>query len=393
MKRIPSFRAFLPLLLLLWSPIASGQADFRSIDRHARKAPAELQQNLPALTEYLVQPCQTDLEKVRAIYAWITQNIRYDDEAYQQDVRRINQHNADILGRRRAVCFGYATLFRDMCAIANLEAQVVSGYSKGVLTSTPDLEEADHAWNSVRIAGKWQLLDATWGSSLIDKNNEFVLQKEDEYFLSEPQRFVLSHLPNLPMWQLLDCPVTPGVFQQSPDRIEQYLSADTTCYAYADSIHHFLSLPPAQRRLWEAEGAYRFNPTTANRQHFGHSLMDFAAHRTDQADRLQTQPGQTDSLLLVQDAIIQLCERAFSLMTPYDWQKELYINTLINQAVALYQHSARVEKPAASYERALKCLSTSRELLDQLPEDSYFANYARRQYQRIRPVIEEALKR
>lgn len=369
------------------------QADFRAIDRHALRAPEELRQNLPALTAYLIEPAENDLMKVRAIYTWIIHHISYDEEAYRNGNKRINQHNLDILRRQRAVCFGYASLFRDMCSEASLAADVISGYSKGTLTARPNLEEADHAWNAVRIDGQWYLLDATWDSSLLDKANVFVQSGGETYFLPEPQNFVLSHLPNLPMWQLLEAPVSPALFEQAPDSIRHYLSSADTHYHYRDSILHFFSLEPVERRLWEAEGTYRFNPTPANRQNLGHSLMDFAGDRSERAEMLQAQPAPSDSLIDLQAEILALCRRAFGLMTPYQWQKELYINTLLNQAVSLYRQTDRVEEPAPLYGQALAHLAEGELVLRQLPAESYFARYARQQCDRIRSVIEEAMRR
>jgi hypothetical protein len=372
---------------------ARAQADFRAIDRHALRAPEELRQNLPALTAYLIEPAKNDLVKVRAIYAWIIHHISYDEEAYRNGAGRVNRHNLDILQRRRAVCFGYASLFRDMCAQAGLQAEVVSGYSKGTLTARPNLEEADHAWNAVRIDDRWYLLDATWDSSLLDKENVFVQADGETYFLPEPQMFVLNHLPNLPMWQLLGSPISPSLFEQTSDSIRHYLSSSDSHYHYQDSIRHFFSLEPAERRLWEAEGTYRFNPTEANREDLGHSLVDFAGVRSDLAEALQDRPAQADSLIGLQAEVIALCRRAFTLMTPYQWQKELYINTLLNQAVSLYQQTDRVEEPAPLYDQALAHLAEGESVLSQLPAESYFARYARRQCDRIRGVIEEAMRR
>lgn len=372
---------------------ANGQADFRAIDRHALRAPEELHQNLPALTAYLIEPAESDLMKVRAIYSWIIHHIRYDAEAYRNGNKRINQHNLDILRRRRAVCFGYASLFRDMCAQAGLPAEVISGYSKGTLTARPNLEEADHAWNAVRVDDQWYLLDATWDSSLLGKENVFVKTGGEAYFLPGPQVFVLNHLPNLPMWQLLESPITPSLFEQSPDSIRHYLSSADSSYHYPDSIRHFFSLEAAERRLWEAEGTYRFNPTQANRENLGHSLVDFAGERSDHAEALQGRPAQADSLIGLQAEVIALCRRAFTLMTPYQWQKELYVNTLLNQAVSLYQQTDRVEEPATLYDQALAHLAEGELVLSQLPAESYFTRYARQQCDRIRAVIEEARRR
>ena len=318
------------VICLCFSLNAQGQTNFRTIDRHALKAPKNIHDNLPALTNYLIKPAKNDLEKVRAIHTWIIHHISYDKEAYNNGKRRINQHIADILARKQAVCFGYAQLFQAMCKYAALKAEIISGYSKGTLTAQPDLNEADHAWNAIWVNDQWFLLDATWDSSLLDQNSLFVEGKSETYFLSPPQTFVLTHLPNLPMWQLLDCPISPQSFSQPPDSIRQYLSSVQPCYNFVDSIQQFVSLNQSERRLWDAKSTYQFNPTAANQNNLGHSLIDYASSRSDQLEALQSQPSLMDSLIRVQQEIIDLCTQAFTLMNPYDWQKELYISTLLN---------------------------------------------------------------
>ncbi|MDX1665894.1 MAG: transglutaminase domain-containing protein, partial [Saprospiraceae bacterium] len=201
------------LLLLLSIGLVEGygqeQASFDKIDRHARQAPAELTPNLAELTAYLIEPAVGDLEKVRSIYTWITHHITYDQKAVEgEKVGRINRNIQDILNRGKAICSGYANLFREMCALADMEAVVVDGYSKGTLTSRPNLKRPDHAWNAVVIDDEWRLLDATWGASVIDRNNDFVQTYRSSYFLTPPELFVLNHLPLDPRWQLLDCPIS-----------------------------------------------------------------------------------------------------------------------------------------------------------------------------------------
>lgn len=386
-------RPICQLFLILSSSFLAAQTpDFRSIDKHVRKTPVKLQTNLPQLAAYLSEPAADELEKVRSIYVWITQNIQYDETAYKNGNRRVNRNNADILRRRQAVCFGYASLFKAMCREVGLEAEVVSGYSKGTLTAKPDLEEADHAWNAVKIDNQWYLLDATWGGSLIDKNNNFLSVKGDAYFLSPPEEFVLSHLPNLPMWQLLDCPITPPIFARQPDSIRNYLAQTPACFSAPDTIRQFLSLDLPRRLIWEAERTYRFNPTLANRENLGHSLIDYAGLLSDQTEALQNEAG-LDNLIDIQEQIIDRCRRAFTMIAPYDWQQELYLNTLLNQSVALSQKADQSSDSKSLYQQAMRHIETSEVLLKELGEDKLFANYARRQCEQIKAALADRLKK
>ncbi len=57
-------------------------AIFTEIDNHALAAPESVQGSVKDLAEYLLEPAKTDLEKVRSIFRWITDNVAYDTNAY-----------------------------------------------------------------------------------------------------------------------------------------------------------------------------------------------------------------------------------------------------------------------------------------------------------------------
>ena len=56
---------------------------FAEIDKHALAAPESVEKSIPELAKYLVQPCKTDKEKVRAFFRWITDKVSYDTKRYR----------------------------------------------------------------------------------------------------------------------------------------------------------------------------------------------------------------------------------------------------------------------------------------------------------------------
>ena len=361
--------AILPLHLS-----AQAAPDYRQIDRRARRAPADLGQDLPALSAYLVDGLKKDRDKARALYTWITSHITYDREALVSGNWRINRDLADILRRGKAICFGYARLFEAMCAEVGLTSYVVSGYSKGTLTARPRLEEPDHAWNVLRLDGAWHLLDPTWGASVQDQDNEFVLSDSAFYFLTPPESFILNHLPAAPMWQLLPCPVPTQIYNRSPEQIRGWISRGDSCYQYQDSIRTWEKLPLPRRRLDLARMAHQFNPTAANARELGHAYMDFAGHLSDRADSLQTL-NLPESLLTVQDSIIAACDRArYFADSLYAWQEELCLGALLNQAVACVQlANVEPDRQETLYRKAVAYLERAKARADALPSSSFYA--------------------
>ena len=369
---------FLVYFFVCCTSIQAQQKEFREIDRHAQKVPKALHQDISGLTNYLIKPAKSELEKVRAIYSWITHNIDYDVAAYKNGNKRINKNNRDILDRRKAVCFGYATLFREMCKRANIKAALISGYSKGTLTAQPKLDRPDHAWNAVLIEQKWYVLDATWGSSLIDKTNDFVQTYKEGYFLTSPAFFIINHLPADPMWQLLDCPIPSNLFLESADSILSYTKTVEPCFSYQDSIAQFFALNYPQQRLKEAQNTHGYHPTPDNQKALGHAYMDLAGRLSDRAEQFQ-EAEQFQAMVEVQDSVINYCRKARAHAALYHWQNELFINTLINQATAKSKLADQFTEKASileQYDQILNLLKESQALLEALP-DSPFKAYAK----------------
>ena len=368
---------------------------FKVIDKHAHKAPESLRKSLSALTAYLVQPANSELERVRSIYTWITHNISYDQEALKKVGRkRINRTNLDILSRKKAICLGYSTLFRDMCLKAGIRCEVISGYSKGTLTSKPDLETPDHAWNAVEIDGEWHILDATWGSSLLNATNDFVLAFNEGYFLTSPDRFIVNHLPADPMWQLLDCPIPPQLFLAPADSILHHLEGTAPCQDFRDSIRQYMALEPKEKKLQEALNTFRYLPTKLNKKALAQVYMDLVSTLSDTAD-LQQQANELPAMIHTQERMIDYCYKAKQLAKLYNWQLELFISTLINQATARAKQIETIEDRAIileQYQQVLTDLEASAALIEELPASS-FKNYAKEATVSYLDIINHNLKR
>ena len=349
---------FAGLLLFLWvfhfSPLVA--QSYRGIDRHARKAPVSLNQNLKKLTQYLAEPYDSDLKKVRSFYSWIIHRIEYDKSANKKGIRRINRSNQDILRRGKAICLGYANLFREMCTLQQIPCEVIVGYPKQ--NGQADLSSADHAWSAVLIAGQWYLLDLTWAKANKKQN------KED--FLSSPEAFIQSHLPLQPMWQLLPCPLPRAVFQKEAIYIESYLNSQDSCYNYLDSIRQWRSLPLADQKLQAALEAYEYHPVEENKQELGHAYMDYVFDLENRAAIL----AQTDSLTTLMELqleIIHYVEKAQQYTQLYPNQLENLAYTHLNHAVALSRQFSAVQEEESLLTNMEEHLLKAQQILEELP--------------------------
>ncbi len=197
------------------SQIGGGDYDYRAIDQHALNAPTDLRQRPAQLAQYLIKPARHQREKARAIFRWITANIDYDAYNYFRGGSSPNS-TQDVLGSGKAVCDGYANLFKQLADHAGLETVMISGLTKGFSYLTRGrLGAVDHAWNAVKIDGQWQLLDSTWGAGhLNNKTKRFVQNFKPYYFLTPASSFIFDHFPDDKRWQLLPRPKSKSEFEQ-----------------------------------------------------------------------------------------------------------------------------------------------------------------------------------
>ncbi|MEQ8704330.1 MAG: transglutaminase domain-containing protein [Phaeodactylibacter sp.] len=348
-------------------------AQYATVDRYARQAPDSLSQNLPALAAYLSAPAQSETETARAIYTWVTGYLQYDHQAERQD-KRINQNLRDILIRRKGLCMDYALLYQAICRYAGLQCEKIDGYAAPRLMEGRQMpEKADHSWNAVRINGQWQLLDATWN----EVQDEAHLLYGTSYFFTPPEVFVLTHLPEQPMWQLLPCPVSTEAFAGSHTLLYQQAAQQDSCWSPTDSIAATLRLPPADRRVAMARQSHHFHPTPYTQRQWSAALFDRAVALDEQTESLPY-PDSAGSIVQLRQQALADCQQALPLTEPQNWQRELYAQLLMNQAIARYQlpggHPLSNDADAT-----VDLLQTAREQLLLLPENGYFRKYAMRQ--------------
>jgi hypothetical protein len=211
----PAIRAA-SLILLLWNPahlLAADANPYRAVDENALRATKTAEQSVSSLAEYLCKPAKNDREKARAVYRWITDRVCYDYQSFL--LKKPGDNSPDgVLKTRQGVCEGYARLYQALCQSAGVETALVTGRVKP-LAFLADAQLAGHAWNAVKLDGQWQLVDATWGAGGI-KDNQFVKNFKDYFFLVAPDQLIFTHWPADAKWQLLPEPLKEKDFDQQP---------------------------------------------------------------------------------------------------------------------------------------------------------------------------------
>jgi transglutaminase/protease-like cytokinesis protein 3 len=235
-----------PLFLVAQSP----RANFFHIDSKVTDIPV----NSPdSLARQLTARYKTDLEKVRAIFKWITENIAYnvnparnirkrssssyllDDPKDTTALKPLSERVAiDVLERRLAFCDGYARLFKTLCEYAGIKSEVITGYASGGIGRRRFKFSSNHRWNAVYIDSSWHLLDVTWASGYVTfHSDEFVKHFNESYFLTPAKEFIRDHYPEDLRWTLLPDPPNAGEYHHSPYRMNAYITKQITSYAPA----------------------------------------------------------------------------------------------------------------------------------------------------------------
>jgi hypothetical protein len=197
------FFVLLSAEILLPIPLNAANTKFQNIDRYARFTPEEFEKSVEILARYLMDGAENDVEKVRAFYVWIADNISYDTKSYFRR-QYPNQSPQAVLNRRTAICQGYANLFKRFCDIANFPCIIISGFSRGYGTNPAIIPEEDnHVWNAVQVDDQWHLIDVTWGSGYIDEKRKFVKRFSGFYFFPDPAELIFTHFPSNHNYQLL----------------------------------------------------------------------------------------------------------------------------------------------------------------------------------------------
>jgi transglutaminase/protease-like cytokinesis protein 3 len=144
--------------------------------------------------EELAQDLATETEKCRAIFRWIAQNVRYD---YDTRNNREGQDPEVVYKHRKAVCAGYSNLFKAMCSDVKIDCRYVTGFAGG---ATGD----DHAWNIVKLDGKWYIMDVTWaaGNIINPITGKYKgASYNEQYWMADLKAFKKDHQSEDPDWQ------------------------------------------------------------------------------------------------------------------------------------------------------------------------------------------------
>ncbi len=233
-----------------------------------------------ALASALCLDQHGEKEKANAIYNWVTHNISYDVQ-FLTKPKHYDDKVAHALKTKKAICEGYSELFTELCRGAGLKAVNIEGYAKDWIFDNGDqMYIPRHEWNAVRINGKWQLVDATWGAGglyqkrswlrkVLDKifrhnkigakSLKFRPKYDPQYFMQDPETFRLKHIPSDPLWQLTDSAMPLSVFEAGDSATRKFNELYSKPRQSDPRLDKIAELDEKQKLFEFADRAYAYN--------------------------------------------------------------------------------------------------------------------------------------
>lgn len=227
-------------ILLIGLKINAQNPDFKNINFEKADHIALLNKgkdvgNLYLLTNSLVKDLKTDVEKFRAIYKWVSDNIENDYDSNKivdkkrakigSDSLKFYEWNREfsqkvfrkIVSDKKTVCTGYAYLIKKMSELAGITCEIIDGYARSTDSNIKKQTLPNHSWNAVKLNDKWYLCDATWSSGYYFINlKKFIFDFNNGYFLSNPNLFIKDHYPLNEKWALIDSKPNINTFLNGP---------------------------------------------------------------------------------------------------------------------------------------------------------------------------------
>lgn len=102
-------------------------------------------------------------EKIRTVYDYICRNVAYDYANLGNASYTLQYTAYAALKNKTAVCGGYSSLFYRIMLELGIDARVITG----------TCSEGAHAWNIVKLEGKYYDLDSTWDAGRGQPGNEY----------------------------------------------------------------------------------------------------------------------------------------------------------------------------------------------------------------------------
>ncbi len=232
------------LFFFLLINISAFSQSFEKVDNTVLKYPRF--SKVEDLADRISNDFTSDENKTRAAFFWLTKNIRYNLKeyynpnqrsyrfSYSSEEDKINKLQAikdkliaDTFKNKTGVCEEYAQSFKKICDLLHIESEVIKGYVRNNAREIGKISKStNHAWNAVKVNGKWIILDATWAAG--SEYNGKWIRNFNNYFFDIPKDKILkTHYPEDQLWVLRFGRMTIDQFYNQPIYTNNLLALNT----------------------------------------------------------------------------------------------------------------------------------------------------------------------
>ena len=128
-----------------------------------------------------LNPTGTDYERLTTVYDWICDNVAYDYDRLNDESYKLKYTAYAALVDRTAVCQGYAALLYRLALTMGIDCRIITGI--GITNK----DSGAHAWNILKLGGKYYDADATWDINFRQRDNY-------RYYLLSEENFSVDHI-------------------------------------------------------------------------------------------------------------------------------------------------------------------------------------------------------
>ena len=296
------------LLICLLITFTVNSQDFSLVDAKVKTYPKLISSE--KLAQNIKTDFSSDITKVRAVFTWIAQNIRYDLQEFlnpkqtsirfsysseEEKNRKLKAIKEGIvsstLSKRKAVCEGYAQTFSKVCDLLGIENEVIKGFVRNSPKEIgkPELY-SNHAWNAVKINNQWLYFDTTWAAGYL-MNGKWQRNFNDYYFNIPNNKYFLTHYPEDKLWQLRVGRMTKNQFYNQPIYSHSFLKSKAKL---VKPISGFIKVKKGENIKFQIK-----NLSNSNQVYYNYSYQRFAKKAILNGNTLSFQPPNKSSNLYI----------------------------------------------------------------------------------------------
>jgi hypothetical protein len=238
----------------------SEPVDFASCNLSLVDKSARFVNNLPPSTTpaglvqgYLCRPYRSDVQRLRAIFTWVSERISWEDDFEGEiNIRRVMQ-------TKRGCSEEIAHLVTEMCTAAGVHSEIIHGLLKipGEPLDLDLISRPNHWWNAVIVDGEWRIMDCSLASPTNPRRVQFSTIRsqgaEPWWFLTSPLEACYSHVPLIPEHQHVIPPVSNDVLLSLPCVCPAYFQHYLEIHDFNTSLLHLENLELAHLYFYVPE--------------------------------------------------------------------------------------------------------------------------------------------